>query len=89
VNAPRKWSYQHGVGSKPLLSEHVSERLRNVTKIYPNNLAVVSAHQGIEWTYEEFNQRVDSIAKGLIAIGLKKGDRVGIYSPNYAEWTLL
>jgi fatty-acyl-CoA synthase len=52
-------------------------------------LAVVSSHQGIEWTYEEFNSKVDSIAKGLIAIGLKRGDRVGIYSPNKAEWTLL
>lgn len=57
--------------------------------MYPRNLAVISNHQNIEWTYEEFNERVDSIAKGLVALGLEKGDRIGIYSPNKAEWTLL
>ena len=89
MNAPRKWSYQHGTLEKPLLSEHISERLRNVTKLFPRNLALISHHQNIQWSYEEFNERVDSVAKGLIALGLEKGDRIGIYSPNNAEWTLL
>jgi fatty-acyl-CoA synthase len=50
---------------------------------------LISNHQRIQWTYEEFNDRVDQVAKGLIALGLQKGDRIGIYSPNKAEWTLL
>ncbi len=89
VNYPRRLSYAHGTCELPLLSEHISERLRNITAKYPNNTALISNHQGIQWTYEEFNAKVESIAKGLIALGLQKGDRVGIYSPNKAEWTVL
>ena len=70
MNYPRRLSYVHGTSDLPLLSEHVSERLRNITKKYPNNLALISNHQKIEWTYEELNERVDQVAKGLIAIGL-------------------
>lgn len=83
-NYPRRLSYAHGVLEKPLLSEHISERLRNITKLYPQNPAVISHHQKIKWTYEEFDSHVDHVARGLIALGLKKGDRVGIYSPNNA-----
>lgn len=89
INHPRKFSYQHGTLDKPLLSEHISERLRNITHMFPTNTALISDHQNIKWTWEELNAKADSIAKGLIALGLEKGDRVGIYSPNKAEWTLL
>ena len=57
--------------------------------MFPTNTALISDHQNIKWTWEELNAKADSIAKGLIALGLEKGDRVGIYSPNKAEWTLL
>jgi fatty-acyl-CoA synthase len=43
-NYPRRLSYAHGTSELPLLSEHVSERLRNITKKYPNNLALISNH---------------------------------------------
>lgn len=48
----------------------------------------IFSQEGIRWTYEEFNQRVDTIAAGLISMGNMKGDRVGIYAPNINEWLL-
>ena len=89
INERRRVSYQHGTYSVPLLSEHISERLRSITHRFPSNPAVISASQNIELSYEQLNARVDSIARGLIALGLKKGDRIGIYSPNKVEWTIL
>lgn len=62
INYPRKLSYAHGVCDNPLLSDHISERLRNVTAKYPKNFALISHHQNIQWTYEEFNHRVEKIA---------------------------
>ena len=53
-------------------------------------MAIISHHQNdLRWTYEELNQRADQCASALIAMGMQKGDRVGIYSTNNAEWTLL
>lgn len=40
------------------------------------------------WTYQEFDQRVDEVAKGLIALGNEPGDRIGMYGPNISEWLL-
>jgi fatty-acyl-CoA synthase len=42
----------------------------------------------VDYTYKEFDERVDEVAKGLIALGLEKGDRVGIYAPNRPQWAL-
>ena len=81
-------SYYHGVTSIPHLSDNISERLRSAAEKFPKNFAVISPQQNIMWTYEELDHKVDAFAKGLIATGLKKGDRVGLYSPNRAEWTL-
>ncbi|MDQ3311601.1 MAG: AMP-binding protein, partial [Actinomycetota bacterium] len=44
---------------------------------------------GVRWTYAEFADRVSALARGLIGLGLERGDRVGLWSPNYAEWTLV
>ncbi|CDW82735.1 amp-binding domain protein [Stylonychia lemnae] len=82
-------SYSHGTSTKPLLSEHVSQRLRTITDQYPTNIALISHHQQIRMTYEQMNDKVDKLAKGLVALGLNKGDRIGIYAQNKAEWTLL
>ena len=43
---------------------------------------------GVRWTYEEFGRRVDELARGLMSLGLERGDRVGVWAPNCAEWTL-
>src|SRR6202011_4783678 len=50
--------------------------------------ALVVAHQKIRWTYAELKSRSDAFASGLLALGLEPGDRVGIWSPNNAEWTV-
>jgi fatty-acyl-CoA synthase len=52
----------------------------------PDALAVVSRHQGIRWSYFELKEQCDRFARGLIALGVTKGDRVGIWSPNHVEW---
>lgn len=52
-------------------------------------MALVSQHQKVEFTYEQLNDKVDAVAQSLIALGLQRGDRVGIYSPNRWEWTVL
>lgn len=62
--------------------------LRKQAKKFPENPFQLFYHHKKEYTYKEFDQRVDEIAKGLIALGLKKGDRVGIFSPNRPEWLL-
>ena len=49
----------------------------------------MSRHQGVRWTYDELAERVARCARGLLGLGLEAGDRVGLWSPNYAEWTLL
>jgi fatty-acyl-CoA synthase len=51
--------------------------------------ALVSRHQGIRWTYAELHERVERCARALLAVGVEKGDRVGIWSPNNAEWVIV
>ena len=53
---------------------------------FPDNEALIARHQKIRWTYRELQQQVNRCARGLLALGLKRGDRIGIWSPNYAEW---
>jgi fatty-acyl-CoA synthase len=55
---------------------------------WPGKLALVARHQRIRWTYREFAARIEEVARGLLAFGLEAGDRVGIWSPNCAEWIL-
>ena len=56
---------------------------------WPDALALVSRHQGIRWTWRELKDQVDAVACGLAARGLRCGDRVGIWAPNCAEWTVI
>ena len=73
----------------PLLDETIAANLARTIAAHGSNEALVARHQGIRWTYDEFGERVDRLAGGLMALGLEPGDRVGLWSPNYAEWTLL
>ena len=72
-----------------LLEQTIGANLDATVRAFGDNEALVSCHQGIRWTYREFGERVDALARGLMATGLEVGDRVGVWSPNYAEWTLL
>ena len=82
-------SYDCGTSTYPLLGLTIGEMLQAVSARVPDTEAVVSVHQGIRWTYRELLSRVDSFAKGLIALGVRKGDRVGIWAMNYAEWIVV
>ena len=85
----KKLSYTNGASNIPLLGETIDENLRKTVAKFPNNDALISAHQHYGATYTEFYEQVTAVAKGLIALGVKSGDRVGIWSPNCYEWTLL
>ena len=85
----KKLSYTNGASNIPLLGETIDENLRKIVAKFPNNDALISAHQHYRATYTEFYEQVTAVAKGLIALGVKSGDRVGIWSPNCYEWTLL
>ncbi len=82
-------SYASGISSEPLVGETVGEMLDRICATYPENEAIVSVHQNIRWTYGEFLEKVEKIACSLMALDVNKGDRVGIWAMNYAEWVLL
>jgi fatty-acyl-CoA synthase len=66
----------------------IGDALATATARDPDREALVSVHQGIRWTYQELSQRVDRIATAFAGLGIRKGDRIGIWSPNCAEWTV-
>ena len=72
-----------------LLDVTIGENLRRTIAAHGDNEALVARHQGIRWTYTEFGERVERLSAGLLGLGIEAGDRVGLWSPNYAEWTLL
>jgi fatty-acyl-CoA synthase len=82
-------SYASGTSSVPLLGETIGANLERTAAQFPNNDALVSLHQGIRYTYAEFNAAVDQLARGLLSLDLQVGDRLGMWSPNYAEWALV
>jgi fatty-acyl-CoA synthase len=81
-------SYAHGACDESLLGETIGENLERTIARVPDAEALVSCHQDIRWTYAEFGDRVDRLACGMLEAGLRKGDRVGVWGPNVAEWTL-
>jgi fatty-acyl-CoA synthase len=82
-------SYAHGGSDVPLLGETIGANLERTVDRYPDNEALVSRHQGRRFTYAQFNDAVDVVARGLLDVGLEVGDRVGMWSPNSYEWLLL
>ena len=85
-----KWtlSYVHGASAEPFIGETIGVHFDRAVRRWPNSEALVVRHQAIRWTYSELQQRVDAVAAGLLALGLAPGDRVGIWSPNNAEWVV-
>jgi fatty-acyl-CoA synthase len=82
-------SYAHGGSAVPLLGETIGANLERTVDRYPDNEALVSRHQGRRYTYAQFNDAVDVVARWLLDVGLQVGDRVGMWSPNSYEWLLL
>nr|XP_046271184.1 medium-chain acyl-CoA ligase ACSF2, mitochondrial-like [Scatophagus argus] len=81
-------SYVHGTSSNSLLSLTVSQSLESTVQRWPNREAVIFLKEGIRKTFAEFQQDVDKVAAGLLALGLKQGDRLGVWGPNTYEWIL-
>ena len=82
-------AYTYGASDVSLLGETIDQNLRRTVEKFPHKEALISVHQNYRVTYTEFYEQVTAVAKGLIALGTKSGDRVGIWSPNCYEWTLL
>ncbi|HET6971756.1 MAG TPA: AMP-binding protein [Phenylobacterium sp.] len=81
-------SYVHGASSTPLIGKTIGAMFDETCAAHPETLALVVRHQAIRWTYAELKARVDAFAAGLLALGLEPGDRVGVWSPNCAEWLI-
>jgi fatty-acyl-CoA synthase len=81
-------AYTSGFGSQPLLGQTIGQMWDEVVAAHGDRAALCSRHQGIQWTYEELHAQVERCARALLAIGVARGDRVGIWSPNNAEWVV-
>jgi fatty-acyl-CoA synthase len=81
-------SYVCGLASEPLLYKTIGQALEDTARAHPNNEALVDCQQNIRLTYAQLEQAVNNVAGNLHALDIVKGDRVGIWSPNNAEWVL-
>ena len=79
-------SQSAGPTNPPLLHQTIGDNLEATAARFPDREALVSSHQDLRYTYAEFNAAVDSLALGLLNLDVKVGDRIGIWSPNNAEW---
>jgi fatty-acyl-CoA synthase len=82
-------SYSHGTSATPLLGETIGDNLRRIAGQFGDGEIVVDVPTGRRWTYRQFDADTDALARGLLAAGIRARDRVGIWSPNCAEWVLL
>jgi fatty-acyl-CoA synthase len=81
-------SYGSGVSTVRLLGDTIGQHFDRVVARHGDRLALVARAQGIRWSWRELAERVDAFAAGLLALGLQPGDRIGIWSPNNAEWVI-
>ncbi|MFI8490800.1 linear/branched/unsaturated fatty acid:CoA ligase LbuL [Streptomyces rubrogriseus] len=82
-------SYAHGTSTTPLLGDTVGANLGRAIAAHPGREALVDVPSGRRWTYAEFGAAVDELARGLLAKGVTRGDRVGIWAVNCPEWVLV
>ncbi len=81
-------SYTSSTADKPLIGMTIGDKFDEIANQYPDNDALIVLHQNIHWTYRELQQQVNQCARALLAVGVRKGDRVGVWSPNCSEWTV-
>ena len=82
-------SYACGAGTLPLLGRCIGEMLDRSAAVYPDRDALIVRHQNRRYTWRQLRDDVEVAARGLLGLGVKKGDRVGIWSTNCAEWVIL
>ena len=84
----KKASYCSGYADEPLIGLTVGEVLDDAVANYPDDELLVSVHQGLRYTYREFNQVCTQVAKGLVGLGIETGDNIAIWATNRAEWMI-
>jgi fatty-acyl-CoA synthase len=82
------FSYAHGASNVPLIGSTIGDLLDQIVERFPDRDALISRHQKIRYTYKQFKTECERVARSLMACGVAKGDRIGIWSPNNAEWVL-
>ncbi|MEW2386831.1 AMP-binding protein [Streptomyces venezuelae] len=82
-------SYAHGTSGTPLLGDTIGRNLDRAVASWPDRDALVDVAAGTRWTYAEFDHSVRELARGFLGAGVAKGDRVGIWAVNCAEWVLV
>jgi len=81
-------SHVRGAETPPLLEDTIGVALERAARDWGDRPAIIASFQNIRWTYADLNARADALATGFLELGLAPGDRVGIWAPNCAEWTL-
>ena len=81
-------SYLHGVGTRPLIAETIGGALNGAAERWGDRVALVARHQQLRYSYRKLRNEPDRAARALIALGVQRGDRVGVWSGNRAEWMI-
>ena len=87
--SPTSGSYVSGPSTEPLIGETIGDNLDRVVGAQPDRICLISRHQQLRYTYGEFLDAVNQCARAFLALGVERGDRVGIWSPNRAEWAIV
>ena len=82
-------SYVHGASAQPLLGDTLGSLIDRIAAAFPDRPALVVRAQNVRLSYRQFHAEVERVAAGMLALGLRRGDRVGIWSANRAEWVVL
>jgi len=81
-------SYVHGASDIPFIGDTIGVHFDRIVERFAERDALIVRHQQIRWNYRELKERIDAFAAGLLALGLRRGDRIGVWSPNNAEWVI-
>src|SRR5271166_76971 len=81
-------SYVHGAADTPLIGDTLGVNFDRTVERWGDRPGLVVRQHCVRWSYHELGKKVDAFAAGLLALGLEPGDRIGIWSPNNAEWVV-
>jgi fatty-acyl-CoA synthase len=86
--AQASFSYVSGASEAPLLGQTIGQALELAAERWPDRPALISPSHNVAWTWRELRERVRNLAAGFVKLGLKRGERIGVWSLNRPEWTL-